>query len=105
MHIPEINIRDNSLVRYGFKRLMEKEFDLSLKEDDIEALELARNCIEVYETEKEFLEHTGWQRDNPEIVDFQYLQNERICRMIHGKVWYFSRIRYADGIKQMMRSN
>lgn len=102
MQIPTIDIRDNSLVRYGFRYLLEREFDLYVHEDDIEKLELAKTCIEIYETEQEFFDKTGWKRDNPEISEFQYLQNERICRMVNGKVWYFSRIRYADGIKKIM---
>lgn len=103
MYVPTIDIRKNSLVRYGFKSLLEREFDICLHEDDIEKLELARACIEIYETEQEFWDKTGWKRDNPEIGDFQYLQEEHICRMVDGKVWYFSGIRYADGLKQLMQ--
>lgn len=105
MHIPAINIRENSLVRYGFKHILEQEFDIYLHEDDMEKLELARDCIEIYESEQEFFDKTGWKKDNPEFADFQYLQDEHICRMVDGKVWYFSGIRYADGLKQMMQSN
>lgn len=97
MHVLTIDIKTNSLVRYSFKRLLEREFDISITEDDIERLELAKNSIEIYETEQEFFEKTGWKWDNPEAAEFQYLQRERICRRINGKVWYFSRIRYADG--------
>lgn len=101
MHVLTINIRENSLIRYGFRYLLEREFDIYIHNDDMEKLELAKNCIEVYETEQEFLDKTGWKRDNPEISEFQYLQNERICRMVDGRVWYFSGIRYADGLKKM----
>lgn len=105
MHLPVIDIRGNSLVRYGFKYLLECEFDLYLNDDDVERLELARSCIEVYETEQEFYNKTGWKRDNPEISDFQYLEEERICRRVDGKIWYFSGIRYSDGLKKLMQSN
>lgn len=89
------------MVRYGFRYLLEQEFGLNVHEDDIEKLELAKACLEIYETEQEFFDRTGWKRDNPEISEFQYLQEERICRMVDGKVWYFSRIRYADGLKRL----
>lgn len=97
MHVPTIDIRENSLVRYSFKRLLEREFHLSIHEDDIKKLERAKSSIVIYETEQEFFEKTGWKRDNPESADFQYLQKEHICRKIQGKVWYFSRIQYEDG--------
>lgn len=105
MHLPVIDIKENSLVRYGFRYLLEHEFDLYLHEDDVERLELARNCIEIYETEQEFFDKTGWKKDNPEISDFHYLQEERICRLIDGKIWYFSGIQYADGLKKLAQSN
>ena len=105
MYIPAVEIKENSLVRYGFKRLLEREFDLYLHEDDVEKLELAKSCIEIYESEQEFFEHTGWKKDNPEIADFTYLIEERICRMIDGKIWYFSGIRYADGLKKLAQPN
>lgn len=105
MEMPVIDIRENSLVRYGFKILLRREFDICIHEDDIEKLELAKACIEIYETEQEFFEKTGWKKDNPEIADFQYLQEEHICRMIDGKVWYFSGIRYADGLKKLAQLN
>lgn len=101
MEVPIIDIEGNSLVRYGFRYLLEHEFGLYVHEDDVEKLELAKACIEIYETEQEFFDRTGWKRDNPEISEFQYLQEERICRMVDGKVWYFSGIRYADGLKKL----
>ena len=48
----EINlneIRGNSLVRYGFRVLLAKEFGLYLKEQEVEKILLAESCIEVYE--------------------------------------------------------
>ncbi len=105
MQIPTIEISENSLVRYGFKRLLEQEFDLFLHEDDVEKLELAKSCIEIYESEEEFFDRSGWKRDNPEAADFSYLLEERICRVINGKVWYFSGLRYADGLKKLAQPN
>lgn len=104
MLVPTIEIRENSLIRYSFKRMLEREFDVSIPEDDIHLLELAKSCIEIYETEQEFYEKTGWKRDNPESYEFPYLIEQRICRKISGKIWYFSAIRYEDGLKEMMQS-
>lgn len=71
----------------------------------MEKLELAKNCIEIYESEQEFYEYTNWKKDNPEIANFAYLKEERICRQIDGKIWYFSGIRYADGLKKLAQLN
>lgn len=105
MEVPVIDVRENTLVRFGFQCVLEKEFNIYIWADDLEKLELARDCIEIYENEQEFFDQTGWQRDNPESSDFQYLLSEQICRMIDGKVWYFSGIRYADGLKMMMEES
>ena len=72
----EINlneIRGNSLVRYGFRVLLAKEFGLYLKEQEVEKILLAESCIEVYEDVEEFLEKSGWRRDNPELCSECYL--------------------------------
>ena len=61
----EINlneIRSNSLVRYGFRVLLAKEFGLYLKEQEVEKILLAESCIEIYENVEEFLEKSGWRR-------------------------------------------
>ena len=71
----EINlneIRGNSLVRYGFRVLLAKEFGLYLKEQEVEKILLAESCIE-----------------------------NHICRKIQGKIWYFSRIQYENGLRGM----
>ena len=85
----EINlneIRGNSLVRYGFR---------------VEKILLAESCIEVYEDVEEFLEKSGWRRDNPELCSECYLFENHICRKIQGKIWYFSRIQYENGLRGM----
>ena len=89
----EINlneIRSNSLVRYGFRVLLAKEFGLYLKEQEVEKILLA-----------EFLEKSGWRRDNPELCSECYLFENHICRKIQGKIWYFSRIQYENGLRGM----
>ena len=73
----EINlneIRGNSLVRYGFRVLLAKEFGLYLKEQEVEKILLAESCIEVYEDVEEFLEKSGWRRDNQELCSECYLK-------------------------------
>lgn len=98
----EINlneIRSNSLVRYGFRVLLAKEFGLYLKEQEVEKILLAESCIEIYENVEEFLEKSGWRRDNPELCSECYLFENHICRKIQGKIWYFSRIQYENGCR------
>lgn len=51
-------------------------------------------------TPEEFYEKTNWDRDNPEQSSFQYLEENKICRRIQGKIWYFSRIRWEEGLKK-----
>ena len=40
---------------------------------DREKILLAESCIEVYEDVEEFLEKSGWRRDNPESVSYTHL--------------------------------
>ena len=51
---------------------------------------------EIYDSMEEFLEKSGWKRDNPELGEKSYLLDNHICRYIQGKVWYFSRLRYEN---------
>lgn len=55
----------------------------------------------VYEDVEEFLEKSGWRRDNPELCSECYLFENHICRKIQGKIWYFSRIQYENGLRGM----
>lgn len=97
----ELDIQNNTLVRHSLLGFLEMEFGVSIKEVEMEKIELARKCIEVYESPEEFFEKTGWAKDNPEISDFQYLLDNRICRWIEGKIWYFSRIQFEEGEKRL----
>ena len=54
-----------------------------------------------YEDVEEFLEKSGWRRDNPELCSECYLFENHICRKIQGKIWYFSRIQYENGLRGM----
>lgn len=49
-------------------------------------------ALEIYDSMEEFLEKTGWERDNPEYSAEEYLTENRICRWIDGKLLYFSRL-------------
>ena len=91
---------DSILVKYTFLELLEREFGIQLKEDEAEKIELAKKSIEIYDSVEEFYEATGWQRDNPEESGREDLLEHRILAKIQGKLWYFSRIRYEDGLKR-----
>lgn len=49
-------------------------------------------ALEIYGNMEEFLEGTGWGRDNPECCSVEYLTDNRICRLIDGNLLYFSRL-------------
>ena len=66
-------------------------------------IELAEKCIEIYDSVEEFYKATGWKRDNPESANLEYLLQHRILVEIQGKMWYFSRIRYDDGLKELVK--
>lgn len=95
-----MELKENSLVRYGFLRLLRREFGIYIKEEDLESAELAKRCIFVYDSPEEFYQSTSWARDNPESSDFTYLLEHKICRIIDDKVWYFSRLLYEEGLKK-----
>lgn len=94
---------ENSLVKYGFLKILELEFGIYLKEQETEKIELAEKCIEIYDSVEEFYKATGWKRDNPELANLEYLLQHRILVEIQGKMWYFSRIRYDDGLKELVK--
>ena len=95
----------NSLVKYGFIKILELEFGIYLKEHETEKIELAETCIEVYDSVEDFYKATGWQRYNPEEANLEYLLKHRVLVEIQGKMWYFSRIRYQDGLKKLMKQD
>ena len=86
MTIDLAQIKDNSMVRYGFKILLMREFDIHINETDVGRLIKAAGCIE----------KSSWKKDNPELCEKKYLLDNHICRYIQGKVWYFSRLRYEN---------
>ena len=82
----------NSLVKYGFIKILELEFGIYLKEHETEKIELAETCIEVYDSVEDF-------------YNLEYLLKHRVLVEIQGKMWYFSRIRYQDGLKKLMKQD
>ena len=49
MTIDLAQIKDNSMVRYGFKILLMREFDIHINETDVGRLIKAAGCIEIYD--------------------------------------------------------
>ncbi len=96
-----MTMRDNVLARCTFLELLEREFGIRIEEQETEKIELANRSIEIYGSVEEFYEATGWQLDNPEESSRDYLLEHRILAEINGKFWYFSRIRYEDGLKKL----
>ena len=96
MTIDLAQIKDNSMVRYGFKILLMREFDIHINETDVSRLIKAAGCIEIYDSLEEFLEKSSWKKDNPELCEKKNSLDNHICRYIQGKVWYFSRLRYEN---------
>lgn len=92
---------DNALVKCTFLELLEREFGIQIKEQETGKIELAKQSIEIYESVEDFYEATGWQLDNPEESGREYLIGHQILAEIQGKLWYFSRIRYEDGLKKL----
>lgn len=87
----------NGFDRKALQVLLKTEFLIS--EDMLEArgLERAEASLESYESLEDFLNRTGWGRDNPECSSEGYLIKMRICRWVDGKFLYFSRIVWEDG--------
>ena len=96
-----MNMEKNALVKYTFLKLLLREFGIYVRETEVEKADLAKQCVEIYDTPEEFYEKTNWDKDNPEQRSFQYLEENQICRRIQGKIWYFSRIRWEEGLKKL----
>ena len=95
---------DNGMIRWSYLALLKKEFGITIKPWDRERLILAKGCIEIYENLAAFYQATGWERDNPQEAGLDYLKEHRLCRMIGGKLWYFSWLRYEEGLKALETS-
>ncbi len=78
------------------KEILECEFGISLETGDEMAVARARSAVACYESVPDFLEQTGWRRDNPELSEEHYLTENRICRWINGRFMYFSRLLWEE---------
>lgn len=96
---------ESSLRKYGLLKILKLEFGIDLKEHETEKIELAEKCIEIYDSVEDFYRATGWKRDNPQEANLEYLLQHRILVELQGKMWYFSRIRYDDGLKKKMQQD
>lgn len=70
--------------------LLETEFMAEIGQWNTDAWERAGKALEIYRDVDDFLESTGWGRDNPEIQTEAYLTGNRICRWFKGRLFYFS---------------
>lgn len=55
-------------------------------------IEQAEEELEIFNSVEEFLEKTGWGRDNPECSSEEYLTENRICRWVDRSFLYFSKL-------------
>lgn len=72
------------------REILQSEFLLFLEEEGERELLHARAALFVYDDLEDFLNQTGWERDNPEAADENYLTKNRICRWVNGRFFYFS---------------
>lgn len=81
--------------RFTLERMQEiLKMEFLIPEDMLDevGIEQAAAALEIYGSIEEFLEKTGWGRDNPECSSEEYLTENRICRWVNGKLFYFSRL-------------
>lgn len=74
------------------RKFLEKDFRIRIDTWGKEDIDRAKSALEVYESEEDFLERSGWGKDNPEAESERYLTENYICRWREGKFFYFSRI-------------
>ena len=79
------------------KEILKAEFLIPEDMLDKMGIEQAAAALEIYGGIEEFLEKTGWGRDNPEYSSEEYLTGNRSCRWVDGKLLYFSRIVWENG--------
>ena len=48
----------NALVKYTFLKLLLREFGIYIRETEVEKADLAKQCVEIYDTPEEFYEKT-----------------------------------------------
>ena len=82
------------------RRLLEREFLIYSDTWEKEDVERAEAALAVYESMEDFLEISGWRRDNPELVSEKYLTENHICRWVKNRFVYFSRIIWDMGRRE-----
>lgn len=87
MNGEKLSIDDQMLIE-----LLEHAFGIQPREWKEAELERARKATFIYGSLQEFLNDTGWSRDNPELSSGEYLEQMKICRLIDGRYIYFSRL-------------
>ena len=87
-----MNGRNENWDEKRYQQILEQEFGISIPFWDQEQTIRAKRALFVYGDLKEFLEQSGWARDNPQEVSEEYLTKMRICRWVDGKLVYFSRL-------------
>ena len=90
------NLSESALERSVFTKMMKVEFDIAIHPDDREQVQRALRCIQIFDIWKAFYEKTGWRQDNPETASETYLTENRICRIIGRRIWYFSWIEWEE---------
>lgn len=85
------------LIPERMKDILKTEFLIPEDALDMTGIEKVEAALEVYISIEEFLEKTGWGRDNPEYSSEEYLTGNRICRWVDGKLLYFSRLIWENG--------
>lgn len=79
------------------KEILKTEFLIPEDMLDKMGIEQAAAAMEIYGCIEEFLEKTGWRRDNPEYSSEEYLTGNRICRWVDGNLLYFSWLVWENG--------
>ena len=49
-----MNMEKNALVKYTFLKLLLREFGIYIRETEVEKADLAKQCVEIYDTPEEF---------------------------------------------------
>lgn len=90
------DILNSALIRCAFLRFIQKEFGIHVEDDDLYKVEDLIDCIEVYDSWKDFFNETNWRKDNPESATKEYLMGQKICREVGGHIWYLSSLKWDE---------
>lgn len=71
-----MNMEKNALVKYTFLKLLLREFGIYIRETEVEKADLAKQCVEIYDTPEEFYEKTNWDKDQSRAEQFPVFGGE-----------------------------